>query len=53
MDVVHVRKLITRGFNKDFEQHRITKIKKFLVYDPSRVTGWDIEKKVKAGLEKL
>lgn len=29
------------------KQHLITKVKKFLVYDPSKVNGWDIEKKVK------
>ena len=33
-----------RKFHKEYI---ITKVKKFLVYDPSKVTGWDIEKKVK------
>lgn len=41
MDVVHVKYWWrTKGY-------RISKVKKFLVYDPSKVTGWDIEKKVR------
>ena len=28
-------------------QHVIRKVKKFLVYDPRKVTGWDIEKRCK------
>ena len=35
MDVVFVRPW--------FKEFKITKIKKFLVYDPSKVTGWDID----------
>ena len=37
MDVVHVKRW--------FGEFKITKIKKYLVYDPSKVTGWDIEKR--------
>ena len=43
MDVVHVKKY-RYGYI-------ISKVKKYLVYDPSKVTGWDIEKKMKAWLE--
>ena len=38
MDVVHVKK------NDKIKQFFINKVKKYLVYDPSKVTGWDIEK---------
>lgn len=41
MDVVHVKT------DRKIKQYYITKIKKYLVYDPSVVTGWDIQKKVK------
>ena len=37
MDVVFVKQLITRGFNNSFEQYRITKTKRYLVYDPRKV----------------
>ena len=43
MDVVHVRKLITRGFDNSFEQYRITKIKKCLIYDPRKVAPREID----------
>ena len=39
MDVVHVKK---DGKRKQFF---ITKIIRCLVYDPSKVPGWDIEKR--------
>ena len=37
MDVVFVKPW--------FGEFKITRIKKFFVYDPSKVTGWDIEKR--------
>ena len=40
------------SFVKKFhKEYIIARVKKFLVYDPSMVTGWDIEKKVKDGTE--
>ena len=39
MDVVHVKK------NDKIKQFFINKVKRYLVYDPSKVTGWDIERK--------
>ena len=51
MDLVFVKPFRTVGFGNVVEQFKITKIKKFLVYDPSIVTGWDIQKKMKAWLE--
>ena len=37
MDVVHVKRW--------FREFKITKIKRCLVYDPSKVSGWDLERK--------
>ena len=37
MDVVHVKRW--------FSEYRITKIKKCLVYNPSKVSGWDLQKR--------
>ena len=39
MDVVHVKK------NDKIKQFFINKVKKYLVYDPSKVSGWDIERR--------
>ena len=38
MDVVHVKRW--------FKEYEITRIKRCLVYDPSKVSGWDIEKRM-------
>ena len=38
MDVVFVKPW--------FREFKITTIKKFLVYDPSKVSGWDIERRI-------
>ena len=37
MDVVFVKPW--------FREFKITRIKKFFVYDPSKVSGWELEKK--------
>ena len=46
MDVVFLR----LSWNPDqrwdsYRQPVVTKIKRFLVYDPSKVSGWDIERR--------
>ncbi len=45
IDVVFVKPIRTVGFGSVVEQFKITRIKRCLVYNPTKVTGWDIEKK--------
>ena len=43
MDVVHVKPHRTSMFGNVYEQFVITRIKKYLVYDPRKVTCRDID----------